>query len=125
MAPVLFPKLGIAVVSLVATDHANSADAIDLSTFSGAALRTQALLGLLHLAIGLKGALAIIRYRGMAPLIYVWLIAEFLGRRVVLTLYPIDRVAGPSSGSIINIALLSRMVLGLVLSLWPRRAKTA
>jgi hypothetical protein len=62
-----------------------------------------------------------VRYRAMVPLIYLWLIAEFLGRRGVLAVYPIDRVAGPSSGSILNLVLVSLMVLGLALSLWPRR----
>jgi len=125
LAPVLVLKLGIGVASLLTPQRANSADAIDVSSFSDAALRSEAtataLLGLLHLAIGLMGVLAMIRYRAMVPLIYLWLIAEFLARRVVLTLYPIDRVAGTSSGSIVNIVLLSMMALGLLLSLWPRR----
>jgi hypothetical protein len=43
---------------------------------------------------------------------------------VVLALYPIDREAGVSSGSIINLVLLSLMVLGLALSVWPRRSAT-
>ena len=125
LAPVLVLKLGIGVASLLTPQRANSADAIDVSSFSDAALRSEAtataLLGLLHLAIGLMGVLAMIRYRAMVPLIYLWLIAEFLGRRVVLALYPIDRAAGMSSGSIVNIVLLSMMALGLLLSLWPRR----
>ena len=126
LAPVLFLKLGVAFGSLLAPANANKADAIDLSRFSAAALRDEttstALLGLLHLAIGLMGVLAMVRYRAMVPLIFLWLIAEFLGRRLVLTIYPIDRVAGPSSGSILNLVLVSLMVLGLALSLWPRRA---
>ena len=125
LAPVLFLKLAIAVGSLVAPRQANSADAIDLSSFSPAALQAEAtstaLLGLLHLAIGLFAVLAMIRYRAMVPLIYLWLIAEFLGRRVVLGLYPIDRAAGASSGAIVNIVLVSLMVLGFLLSLWRRR----
>lgn len=125
LAPVLFLKLGIAGASLLTPQRANSADAIDVSSFSPAAIQAEltstALLGLLHLAIGLFGVLAMIRYRAMVPLIYLWLIAEFLARRVVLAAYPIDRVAGPSSGSVVNIVLLSLMVLGFALSLWPRR----
>ena len=125
LAPVLFVKLGIAVASILTPGNANRADAIDLSTYSAAALRdattTTALLGLLHLCIGLFCVLAMIRYRAMVPLIYLWLLAEFLGRRVIFQLYPMERVPGPSTGSMVNLALLAMMTLGLALSLWPRR----
>ena len=88
LAPVLIIKLGIAIVSMAAPQHANSADAIDVSSFSAVALRdawtSTALLGLVHLAIGLMGVLAMVRYRAMIPLIYLWLILEFLARRVFL-----------------------------------------
>lgn len=125
LAPVLFVKLGIAIMSMLNPARANGADAIDQSTYSAAALQqaltSTALLGLLHLAIGLFGVLAMLRYRAMVPLIYLWLLAEFLGRRVVLTLYPIERVEGPSAGSVINLVLVALMVVGLLLSVWRRR----
>jgi len=125
LAPVLLMKLAIAVASMLNPIRANSVDAIDMSTYSPEALRsaatTTALLGLLHLCIGLMGVLAMIRYRAMVPFIYLWLIAEFFGRRALLTLYPIDRVDGPATASIVNIVLLSMMLLGFALSLWPRR----
>ena len=88
LAPLLFIKLAIAIMSMLNPARANSADAIDVSAYSEAAVRegllSTALLGLLHLAIGLMGVLAMVRYRAMVPLIYLWLLAEFLGRRVVL-----------------------------------------
>ena len=125
LAPVLFVKLGIAFGSIFSPRNSNRADAIDLSSYSAAALRdamtTTALLGLLHLAIGLFCVLAMIRYRAMVPLIFLWLLAEFLGRRLVLEIYPMDRAAGPSTGSMLNLVLLAMMVVGLGLSLWPRR----
>jgi hypothetical protein len=125
LAPVLFLKIGIGIGSLVAPQRANQADALDHSTYSPAALRealaTTALLGLLHLCIAAFGVLAMARYRAMVPLIYLGLIAEMLARRVVLGAYPIDRVAGPSSGGIVNLVLIALMVVGLGLSLWPRR----
>jgi DMSO reductase anchor subunit len=125
LGPVLFLKVGIAVASIMTPRTANKADAIDLSTFSEAALRdaatSTALLGLLHLCIGLFCLLAMIRYRAMVPLIYLWLVAEFLGRRVILEFYPMDRTPGPSSGSIVNLALLAMMALGFAFSVWPRR----
>lgn len=127
LIPVLFIKLGIAIMSMINPGRANSADAIDVSSYSQAALRagmtSTALLGLLHLMIGLFGVLAMVRYRALVPLIYVWLLAEFLGRRIVLAAYPIDRAAGgPPTASIVNLTLLSLMVLGFALSIWPRRA---
>jgi hypothetical protein len=125
LAPILFVKVGIALASILTPRTANQADAIDLSTYSTAALRdattSTALLGLLHLCIGLFCLLAMIRYRAMVPLIYLWLLAEFLGRRIILELYPMQRTPGLSSGSIVNLALLAMMVLGLALSVWPRR----
>jgi DMSO reductase anchor subunit len=125
LAPVLLLKVAVAALSIVAPQQANSADAIDVSSFSEAALReatlSTALLGLLHLCIGLIGVLAMARYRAMVPLIYLWLLVESLGRRVVLALYPIDRAGDASNASIMNTILLSLMILGLALSVWPRR----
>jgi hypothetical protein len=125
LAPVLFLKLGIAVGSILSPRAASKADAIDLSTYSAAALRdamtSTALLGLLHLCIGAFSVLAMIRYRAMVPLVYLWLLAEFLGRDVILALYPMQRTPGVASGSILNQVLLAMMVAGLALSVWPRR----
>lgn len=125
LAPILFVKLGVAAASILTPGQANRADAIDASTYSASALReamtTTALLGLLHLAIGLFCLLAMVRYRAMVPLVYLWLILEFLGRRVVLEVYPIDRVSGPASGSVVNLVLISGLALGFGLSLWRRR----
>ena len=125
LAPVLLLKFGIAMASILTPRQANKADAIDLSTYSEAALRdaatSTALLGLLHLCIALLCLLAMIRYRAMVPLIYLWLVIEFLGRRVILELYPIDRTPGPSSGSVVNLVLFAMLVVGFALSVWPRR----
>ena len=122
---VLLLKIVIAVASILAPRSANAADAIDLTTYSAAALRgamtSTALLGLLHLSVGLFCVFAMIRYRAMVPLIHAWLLAEFLGRRVILAVYPMERTPGTSSGSIVNLVLLSLMVSGLALSVWPRR----
>ncbi len=125
LAPVLVLKIGIAFGSILTPRQANAADAIDLTTFSQAALGDQmtstALLGLLHLCIGLICVLAMIRYRAMVPLIYLWLVFEFLGRRAILGLYPVERTPGTSSGSIINLVLIAMLAVGLALSIWRRR----
>jgi hypothetical protein len=82
LAPALFLKIGIALASILTPANANRADGIDLSSFSAAALRDQttstALLGLLHLSIGLIGLLAMIRYRAMTPLIFLMLLASLV-----------------------------------------------
>ncbi len=122
MIPVLVLKFGIAVASILTPGNANRADAINLSTYSQAALRdATTLLGLLHLSIGLICLLAMIRYRAMVPLLYLWLVVEFLGRRVILAVYPIERTPGTSGGSMVNLALFAMLALGLALSVWPRR----
>ena len=125
IAPVLFVKTGIALVSMLTPGQANKADAIDLSTYSAAALHDAmtftALLGLLHFCIALFCLLAVIRYRALVPLIYLWLLIEFLARRVILELYPMDRVHGLASGSLVNLVLFTMLALGLALSVWPRR----
>ncbi len=125
LAPVLVLKFGIAIGSILNPAGAFRADAIDLSRYSPAALReaasSTALAGVLHLAIGLVGLLAMIRYRAMVPLVFLWLTLEFLGRRAVLHAYPIDRSPGVSSGSILNLVLIALMTGGLALSLWRRK----
>jgi len=126
LAPVLVMKFGIALASIVTPRRANAADAIDLSTYSPAALSdaatSTALLGLLHLCIALFCLLGMIRYRAMVPLIYLWLIVEFMGRRIVLEVYPMQRTPGLSGGSVVNLVLIAMLALGLVLSVWPRRS---
>jgi hypothetical protein len=129
LAPVLLLKFGIALGSILNPRQANKTDAIDVSTYSQTALSdaatSTALLGLLHLCIALFCLLAMIRYRAMVPLVYLWLAVEFLGRRGVLELYPIQRTPGPSSGSIVNLVLIAMLAVGLALSVWPRRDAAA
>jgi hypothetical protein len=50
-------------------------------------------------------------------------VAEFLRRRVSLTLDPVDRVAGRSSGAIVNAVRLLLMAPGFVLSLRRRQIR--
>ena len=125
LAPILVLKFGVAFGSVLTPGNANKADAVDLSSYSAAALRdivtSTALLGLLHLSIGLFCLLVMVRYRAMTPLIYLWLLFEFIARRAVLEAYPIDRVAGPSAASVINLALIILLAAGFALCLWRRR----
>ncbi len=129
LVPVLLLKIAIAIGSMVMPAEANSTDGIEMSGYPVTALQeaiaSTALLGLLHLSIGLIGVLALIRYRAMIPLIYVWLLFEFAGRRLLLTIYPIERAGDTSTASTINLMLLALMVVGFGFSIWPRKQKTA
>jgi hypothetical protein len=100
-----------------------TADGIPLDTFPPAAARTAvslfALLGLSHLMSCLLGAVALVRYRGLVPFVFSFLLLEHLGRRLILQFVPPER-AGALPGFYINLALLALMVVGLALSLWGR-----
>lgn len=124
LVPLLAMKLMIAFGSMVFPGKANSTDGIDISGYSTIALQeavaSTALLGLLHLSIGLFCVLAMIRYRALIPLLYIWLLFEFLGRRLLLNIYPIERTGDTSSATIINLVFFALMVIGFALSMWPR-----
>lgn len=106
---------------------ATGPDGIPLDTFPPAASQTIvslfAMLGLSRLLLGLLCVLALIRYRGMVPLLFIVLLAEQLGRQLIVTYLPIPRVGEPPV-SVIHWVLLALIVGGLALSLIPRdRAK--
>jgi hypothetical protein len=99
---------------------ASSPDAIPLDTYASAAAQTVvslfALLGLLRLIICFLGALALIRYRAMIPLMFALVTFEYLSRRLILQFLPIVRTGTPP-GSVVNLVLLAVMIVGLALSL--------
>ena len=99
---------------------ASSPDAIPLDKYAPAAAQTVvslfALLGLLRLIICFLGALALIRYRAMIPLMFALLSLEYLSRRLILHFLPIVRTGTPP-GSVVNLVLLAVMIVGLALSL--------
>jgi len=73
-------------------------------------------LGLITVAL-----IALVRYRAMVPLMFVVLFAEHISRRAAIALNPIER-SGESPGGYINLALTALLLIGLVLSIWTRRA---
>ena len=109
-----------------------SADAIPLDRFAPAAsaqiVVLFALSALGFLLFALQGLLALIRYRSMVPLMYVWFLVDALIRRVVIAHYPTQDAVAPGGHAIgfyVNMGLLAVAVLGLALSLvarTPRRA---
>ena len=100
---------------------ATSADGIPLDMLTPAGARAVlaflALWGLSLLIFSLLGALALLRYRAMVPLVFLVLLLEHLGRKLILTVMPVATVGAPPAFSI-NFVLISLMVIGLMLSLW-------
>ncbi|HEY5008676.1 MAG TPA: hypothetical protein VII42_11770, partial [Caulobacteraceae bacterium] len=78
-----------------------------------------ALLGLFQLLLGLQGAVVLVRYRAMIPLMYLLLLAQQLGSRAVALARPMAEsgASGAHLGSAIVLAVLAMTVVGLVLSL--------
>ncbi|HEX6636518.1 MAG TPA: hypothetical protein VF033_02580 [Steroidobacteraceae bacterium] len=99
-----------------------SVDAIPLHEFPPAAAATVvgffAIWAWGLLLMSLLGALALIRYRAMVPLVYLLLLAEQLGRKWILTAMTIAHSGGSSSAGSINNAIVAILLIGLALSLW-------
>lgn len=102
---------------------ATKADGIPLDAFTPAGAQAVvsflALWGLSLLILSLLGALALVRYRAMVPLVFLLLLLEHLGRKLILVLMPIAHVGSPPAFSI-NALLIGLTALGLALSLWGR-----
>ena len=101
----------------------STADGIALSTYPAAAAQNLvalwALIGLAHVVVGMLGVLVLIRYRGMVPLMFVLLLLQHLGGRVIGQFHPIVRTGAPPAAAI-NAVLLTVMIVGFALSLWRR-----
>jgi hypothetical protein len=126
---VVLLKLALAVASIFnGYEAASSGDGIPLASYPPDAARAIvtlfALLGLLHLVIAVVCALVLIRYRALVPFALAVLIAEYLGRRLILLALPIERTAA-APGLAINLVVLAVMVIGLVLSLRVRSSVQA
>jgi hypothetical protein len=123
--PVLVMKTGIALGTIFnGRTAAQSADGIPLESFGGggaeAVVALFAIWGLSQLVISVFGVLALVRYRAMIPLMFAVLLIEHVARRSILLVKPIPR-SGTPPGFYINLALLGLMIVGLLLSLRPRK----
>jgi hypothetical protein len=100
---------------------ATSADGIPLDTFPPAAAETIvsmfAIWGLAHLMICLLCILVLVRYRALISFMFLFLLVEHLGRKLILQFISIAGTGTPP-GSFVNLALLAMMIVGLALSLW-------
>lgn len=102
----------------------SSADGIPLDTYAPPAAQTivsvWALLGFTRLLICLLCLLVLLRYRSMLPFMFGLLLLQDIGRDLVFHFMPILRVGTPP-GPTVNLALVVLTVVGLALSLWPKR----
>lgn len=107
-----------------------NADKVPVGTFPAEAASHLVFLfaawGLGVFILGFLGILVLVRYRAMIPLTYLLLLIEQAGRKL-LSMIHLDRPflsLTPSAANIINWGFLSAIVIGLLLSLYPRRART-
>lgn len=78
--------------------------------------------GLCQFVLGLLSLVVLIRYRCLAPLAFLLLLVEQLGRMALRWYWPVERVAAP--GAAINLALAGIMLVGFLFSLWPPKASS-
>lgn len=102
---------------------ATNADGVPLDSFGADGARTVvalfAIWGLCQLLFALISVVALARWRGLVPAVFLLLLAEHLGRKLILHFQPIVRTGSPP-GSWVNHALLALLLAGFALSLWPR-----
>jgi len=113
-------KLGIGLGSVFnGHEAASRADGIPLDTYPAAAAQAVgslfALLGWLHLMLCAICIVVLVRDRALVPLMLTLLIVEYIGRKAILTLMPIESSAR-SGGTIVNLVILAVMLVALVLS---------
>ena len=120
-------KMAIAAATIFnGRNTAIAADGIPVNSFSqiGAQdfLSLQAALGVALFILCAIAALVFFRYRALVPLMFVVLLLENLLRRLVYFLIPMIRVGSPV-GTWVNVALITLMLVGLILSLLPARVR--
>ena len=124
----LFVKLAMSLNSILNTrEVAVGADGIPLNSFGAEGARQVlllfALMAVSHLFIELVALVALVRYRALVPFIYLVLLGEHLTRRAVARSFSMPGTESTDIALIVNYGLLAAMLLGLLLSLLPIRAK--
>jgi hypothetical protein len=98
-----------------------TADGIPLDTFNAAGAETAvamfALLGFYLLMLPLQSVAVLIRYRAMIPFMYLLLLIQQTGSRLILLAQPVVRSSAMPIGVSINLAILALTIIGFVLSL--------
>ena len=120
----LLMKAGISLGSIFnGYTAASAADGIPVDTYTPAGARTVvslfALLGLSNLVVCVVGAVVLFRYRSLISFMFALLLAQQLGRGLILQFLPVERTGTPP-GSAINLAIFGMMIVGLALSSWSQ-----
>jgi hypothetical protein len=106
---------------------AQSADGIPLETYPAAAAQTILALFTLsavnRVVISLICVVVLVRYRRAVPLMFLLLLVTYFAGQLAGRVVPIVRVGQPPA-IVMNLTLLGLTIIGLVLSLWKRRAVT-
>ena len=102
-----------------------NADGVPLGSYPADAAQTVLALfaaaSLWRLIFCLMGLVALIRYRSAVPLLFALSIFSYLGGILLFEFIPLVRVGAPP-GPIVNFIQFILMVIGLALSLIPRRS---
>ncbi|MEL6213294.1 MAG: hypothetical protein AAFY22_04510 [Pseudomonadota bacterium] len=108
-------------------DILQEVDGIPLDTFSVEAASEIVFFGnawgFMLFILASVGVIALIRYRAMIPFVFLLLTVEQVGRKVMTEIQaaPTDPGAAMSMGSMINWGLSAVCVVGLILTVIPRR----
>jgi hypothetical protein len=127
LAPVLLFRTMIGINSMaVPRLVASKADSIPLDSFGPTAvanvIQMFAHLGLFYVAVSALGWLALLRYRSMVPLIYLLVVVEQVGNKLLQLLYADPEPGGVTTGTLLVRGILVLAVTGLILSLIKRRS---
>lgn len=123
--PITLQKVGVSLTHLLKADGgAQSISTIPLDTYSPSAAQNivglYARMGLEQLLLASLLVLVLVRYRAMIPLMYVLIVAQYLGSRLVSEVKPLV-LAGTSGARTPALVIAILSVGGLVLSLIGRR----
>jgi hypothetical protein len=122
----LFLRLAMSLNSIFNTEAvAAGADKFPLASYgadgASAVLMLFALHSLAELMLVAVGIAALVRYRTMVPFVFLLLTTEHVGRRLIVQAWAIERSAPTTAAYVINYGMLALLVVGLALSLLPRR----
>jgi len=122
--PITLQKFGVSLTHLLTADGgAQSISTIPLDTYPPSAAQNIialfARMGLEQLLFASLLVLVFVRYRAMLPLMYVLIVAQYVGWRVVSEVEPLV-LAGRSGASTPALVIAALSVIGLVLSLTGR-----
>ena len=119
-------KLVMSINSILNTESvAAGADGIPLASYGAAAARQVltlfALTALGQLALTLVAVTALVRYRSLVPFIYLLLLGEHVGRRMIVQSFALPGASASPIAWPLNSGIAALLALGLLLALLPAR----